>query len=32
MELEVYLKEQYDDYIYTCHRCSKIVLTVSDIG
>jgi len=29
MELELYLKDQYEDYIYTCQRCSKIVLTVS---
>lgn len=32
MELEVYLKEQYDDYMYFCHRCSKIVLTVRDLS
>jgi hypothetical protein len=29
MELEIYLKDQYEDYIYICQRCSKIVLTVS---
>lgn len=31
MELDVYLKEQYKDYIMTCKRCSKIVLTVSSL-
>jgi hypothetical protein len=29
MELELYLKDQYEDFIFTCQRCSKIVLTVS---
>lgn len=30
MELESWLKQEFDDYVQTCKRCDKIVLAVSD--
>jgi hypothetical protein len=29
MELESWLKQEFDDYVQTCKRCDKIVLAVS---
>jgi hypothetical protein len=31
MELEPWLRQEFDDYVQSCERCKKIVLAVSAI-
>ena len=30
MELESYLRKEFDDYVQDCNRCHKLVFTVGD--